>query len=83
MANSTCFETGKPDVFSNGLALLREPTHGARKRIGPIKDSAIEWVSLESIEIVMAPGSGGTSPIYFRIVLGDVSMFGQPLAKVS
>jgi len=33
----------------------RQKTHGERKSIGPTKDSVIEWVSFESIEIVMAP----------------------------
>jgi hypothetical protein len=33
----------------------RQETHGERKMIGPTKDSVIEWVSFESIEIVMAP----------------------------
>jgi hypothetical protein len=44
----------------------REAIHCARKTIGPIKDSAIEWVSFESIEIVMALGSSsGNLPNIF------------------
>jgi hypothetical protein len=42
-----------------------DASHCARKTIGPIKDSAIEWVSFESIEIVMALGSSGNSPNIF------------------
>jgi hypothetical protein len=36
--------------------------HEGEKRRGPISDSACECVSLESIESVTAPGSGGSSP---------------------
>jgi hypothetical protein len=61
----------------------REAFHCARKTIGPIKDSAIEWVSFESIEIVMALGSSGKFAEYFHVVLGDIAALGQPLAEVS
>jgi len=36
--------------------------YGVRKAIGPMKDSAVECVSFESIEIVRARGFSGGSP---------------------
>ena len=59
----------------------RSRFYGARKTIGPIKDSAIEWVSFELIEIVMARDYRGIRE-YLRIVLGDIAAFGQPLSEV-
>jgi hypothetical protein len=46
------------DEEANGGA----EAHEGEKRMGPMSDSARECVSLESIESVMAPGSGGSSP---------------------
>ena len=61
--------TGLPVISSQmHLTGANEPADGpqrARKKIGPMKDSAIEWVSFESIEIVMALGSSGDSPKIF------------------
>ncbi len=37
----------------------------ARKTIDPIRDSAADWVSFESIEIVITLGSSGGSPKMF------------------
>jgi hypothetical protein len=39
-----------------------ERSYFSRKTIGPINDSAVDWVSFESIEIVIAVGSSGNSP---------------------
>lgn len=62
-------ERDKPECFMQRSDWIVNATgnasHCARKTIGPIKDSAIEWVSFESIEIVMALGSSGNSPNIF------------------
>ncbi len=61
------FGIERQNASSIGLtgSQTRQETHGERKTIGPTKDSAIEWVSFESIEIVMALGLSGNSPYIF------------------
>jgi hypothetical protein len=60
--SSTLMEYNITILARHGRA---EEHHRARKTIGPMKDSAVERVSFESIEIVMAPGSSGDSPKIF------------------